>query len=136
MKKSALATIKSATGFLERQQTNDAILDRNTFDENKSACMYMPVCMFEADNGNGKIDHEIFQPDGITPIDETTLREGLNGKKTKQVSTSDMSRIREYFFKKVYDGKLDGTVPQHDPHYARVIVYMNKLFNENNVETY
>lgn len=136
MKKRAMDTIQSAAGFPERQKANDMAIERIKIDQSRSGSIYMPVCMFEVDNGSDIIDHEIFQPDGATPIDEKALREGFERHETSQVSVADMSHIREYFSREVYDGIGGGSMPRKGSHEARVIDYMNKMFNENNIKTY
>lgn len=133
MKKRAMDTIQSAAGFIDRQQANDRALGKTMLAEDGSGVVYVPVCLFEVHNGGGITDHMLFQPDGMQPIDEETLREGFNQLPPSNAprSDADLARIRECFAREVAMGVQGGAMPRQGSHEARVIEYMNKMFNAN-----
>ncbi|HIZ87000.1 MAG TPA: hypothetical protein IAC03_02435 [Candidatus Coprenecus pullistercoris] len=131
VKKQAKDTIGMANDFLQKQKKTETLLHECIMDDSSDGQYYVPVCYMEACDEYNCIGREVYDTEGLF-FDKEYLMEAIGNRQWNgSADEGALGRIHNYFIDEV-----SANYDTADRHSGRVVEYINKLFNSNNIETF
>jgi len=134
-KKRALDAINNAITFLWQQKKLNTTIQRSTFNENIANSKYSPVCFIEAQNEKSQIDTNLFTPNYLTTMHDSSTKKELLELFSKNSNSWD-TIPKEYNndLNTYFNSELNKSYPSADQHSVRVREMIQKIANISSIK--